>query len=108
MLKSHALKIISHFSPMDSPDKASLMARKPAPAHSLDIAPGLRTPISGKNIPLQNQKLVGFSTTFLVPLILFTGNALRAVFGTDFSACPVEAARGIGLIAGEPEAVSVQ
>ena len=51
---------------------------------------------------------VGFATAFLVTLILFTGNALRAVFCTDFLACPVEAARSTFLVAGEPEAVSVQ
>ena len=51
---------------------------------------------------------VGYPTSFLVTLILFTGNALRAVFCTDFLACPVEAAGATFLIAGEPEAVSVQ
>ena len=93
---------------IDSLDTASLLARKPAPAPFLDTAPALRTPTSGTNILLQNQNLVGFATTFLVTLILFTGNALRAVFCTDFPACPVEAAGATFLIAGEPEAVSVQ
>ena len=102
------MKITSDTITFDSPGTASLLARKPAPAHSLDTAPALRTPTSGTNILLQNQKLVGFATTFLVTLILFTGNALRAVFCTDFLACPVEAAGSTFLIAGEPEAISVQ
>ena len=92
MLRSCHYKIISDLSGIDSLDTASPLARKLVRVPSLDTGPANRTPTSGTNILLQNQKLVGFATTFLATLILFTGNALRAAFDTDFPACPVEAA----------------